>query len=390
MKKCIFIGWLGLAVAACQSNPGGYKIEGAIAGGGDGIAVLLQPQEVEEVVKGDTVKMKNGQFTFTGKLESPGFVSIQVCPQGEKPANFGFIAENTLIRAQGDWANVVEQYSYRSIKDVVVEGSRNQEVYEKLGNVFQELLKAPENKAYAEVRERLDQLHSTDADAYYKLQNETEELSSKFFAAMRARQLQLIRENKNIESVAYYLNLLNSDLSLEELEQEFNALTPEVQNSALAQEVKEEIAARQRVRPGQPAPDFNLATRDGSRLSLSDLRGKYVLLDFWASWCGPCRASFPEMKQIYAKYKDKGFEILGVTNDSNQENWLKALEQDQLPWKQVIDEFPIHRKPAQVATLYAIPHLPTLVLVDPEGIIVGQAKDKHQLVEWLEERLGGK
>lgn len=389
MKKCIFIGLIGLAVAACQSNPDGYKIKGAITGGGDGIAVLFQPKEGEEVLKGDTVKMKNGEFTFTGKQESPGFVTIQICPKGEKPANFGFIAENTLIRAQGDWANVVDQYGYRSIKNMIVEGSKNQEVYEKLGNVFQELLKAPENKEYAEVREKLDQLHATDADAYYKLQNETEELSSKFFAAMRARQLQLIRENKNIESVAYYLDLLNNDLSLEELEQEFNTLTPEVQNSTLAKGVKEEIAARQRVRPGQPAPDFNLATPDGSRLSLSDLRGKYVVLDFWASWCRPCRASFPEMKQIYAKYKDKGLEILGVTNDSRQEEWLKALEQDQLPWKQVIDEFPIRRKPAKVATLYAIPYLPTLILIDPQGVIVGQAKDKHQLVEWLEERLKG-
>ena len=81
------------------------------------------------------------------------------------------------------------------------------------------------------------------------------------------------------------------------------------------------------------------------------------------------------------------FKILGVTNDSRREDWLKALEQDQLPWKQVIDEFPEPYKPARVITMYAAPYLPTLILIGPDGKIIGQAKDKHQLVEWLEERL---
>lgn len=387
MKKYIFIGLIGLIAAAYTPKPDGYKIKTVISGAGNGIAILSLPKGFDEAVSGDTAKMKNGGFTFSGKLKSPAFVRIQVCPEGEEPASIGFIAENNPISVKGAWTDVVDEHGYRSIGKVVVEGSKNHEVYEKIGNVFQELLKAPENKEYAEVSKKLEQLHSTDPDAFYKLQDETEELSEKFSAGVRARQLQLIRENKNIESAAYYLRHLSDALPLTELEQEFNALTPGVRNSPFAQEVKEEIAARQRVQPGQPAPDFNLATPDGSRLSLSDLRGKYVLLDFWASWCRPCRASFPEMKKIYEKYKDKGVEILGITNDSQPEKWLAALEQDQLPWKQVIDEFPIKYKPAKVATLYAIPYLPTLILIDPKGVIVGQAKDKHQLVEWLEERL---
>ena len=76
-----------------------------------------------------------------------------------------------------------------------------------------------------------------------------------------------------------------------------------------------------------------------------------------------------------------------MTNDSRREDWLKALEQDQLPWKQVIDEFPEPYKPARVITMYAAPYLPTLILIGPDEKIIGQAKDKHQLVEWLEERL---
>lgn len=387
MKTGIFIGLIGWMAMACSSNPDGYKIKGEITGAGNGKAILTQPRGFEDTASGDTVVMKNGKFTFTGKLESPGFVAVQVCPDGEKPASLSFLAENKGIAVEGDWAEVQEHYGYRSIGKVVITGSRNHDVYNKLGNVYQEMLQAPENKEYAEVRKKLDQLHGSDVEAYYKLEEETEALADKFAVAVRQRELQIIRENRDVESVAKYLERMANDLSLTELEQTFNALTPEVQNSALAADLREEIATRQRVMPGMPAPDFNLATPDGSRLSLSDLRGKYVVLDFWASWCRPCRASFPAMKEIYAKYKDKGLEILGVTNDSREEDWLKALEQDRLPWKQVIDEFPIKYKPAKVATLYAIPYLPTLVLIDPEGVIVGQPKDKHQLVEWLEERL---
>lgn len=101
----------------------------------------------------------------------------------------------------------------------------------------------------------------------------------------------------------------------------------------------------------------------------------------------PLPGFVPRNEKIYARFKDKGFEILGVTNDSRREDWLKALEQDQLPWKQVIDEFPEPYKPARVITMYAAPYLPTLILIGPDGKIIGQAKDKHQLVEWLEERL---
>ena len=174
------------------------------------------------------------------------------------------------------------------------------------------------------------------------------------------------------------------------MEQVFKALSPKVQNSSFAKDVREEIAARIRVQPGMPAPDFTLETPDGTKLSLSDLRGKYVILDFWASWCRPCRASFPEMKKLYAEYHKKGVEILGVTNDSRKNDWLKALEEDQLPWLQVIDEFPIPHTPAKVATLYAIPYLPTLMLIAPDGKIVGKAKDKHELKTWLDERLAKK
>ena len=109
MNKMTFIGWIGLTALACQSNTEGYQIKGNIEGAGNGIAIMTLPVGREEPTTGDTVKMKNGVFTFTGKLEAPSWVSIQVCPDKEKPASCGFIGENNTITLAGKWADVLDQ-----------------------------------------------------------------------------------------------------------------------------------------------------------------------------------------------------------------------------------------------------------------------------------------
>jgi peroxiredoxin len=136
---------------------------------------------------------------------------------------------------------------------------------------------------------------------------------------------------------------------------------------------------------GQPAPDFSQAQADGTPLSLSSLKGKLVLIDFWASWCGPCRAENPNVVKVYNKYHDKGFDILGVSLDDNRENWLKAIEDDGLTWNHVSD---LAGWKNAVAAQYAVRSIPHTVLVGADGVIIAKNLRGEALEAKIAEILG--
>ena len=119
--------------------------------------------------------------------------------------------------------------------------------------------------------------------------------------------------------------------------------------------------------PGNPAPEITLNTPDGKALSLSSLKGKYVLIDFWASWCGPCRKENPNVVAMYSKYKKKNFEILSVSLDSDKGRWTAAIAQDQMTWLHVSD---LAKWNSAAARDYGVTSIPFTVLVDPDGKIV--------------------
>lgn len=119
--------------------------------------------------------------------------------------------------------------------------------------------------------------------------------------------------------------------------------------------------------PGALAPDFTMNDTGGNPFSLSQLKGKYVLVDFWASWCGPCRGENPNVVAAYNKYKNKNFTVLGVSLDENRSAWLKAIKDDKLDWKQVSD---LKQWNSAVVALYGFEGIPYNVLVDPTGKII--------------------
>lgn len=158
-------------------------------------------------------------------------------------------------------------------------------------------------------------------------------------------------------------------------------------NPAIAQQLGKTLKAIKKNNRlmGGIAPELRLPTPEGDTLSLEDYRGKYLLIDFWASWCGPCRQENPNVRRMYAAYKDKGFEILGVSLDRSEANWIKAIEQDKLPWKHVSD---LKQWKSIAAKTYGVHSIPYTVLIDPEGKIIDKRLRGSGLEKELERLLG--
>jgi len=160
----------------------------------------------------------------------------------------------------------------------------------------------------------------------------------------------------NEEEMRMMLAVLQQEVRRKQMEQ--------MQNNPQAQP-----GGQTNVTVGEPAPEISLPTPDGDALSLSDLRGKVVLIDFWASWCKPCRAENPNVVGVYNQYKDQGFEILGVSLDRSKDAWVQAIQQDNLTWKHVSD---LQFWNSEAAQTYGVSSIPYTVLVDREGNVIAE------------------
>ncbi len=170
-------------------------------------------------------------------------------------------------------------------------------------------------------------------------------------------------------------------------------LNPEAAQLVLRQyqeEVNRQLAASEPqktdINVGILAPDLALPTPEGDTLRLSSFKGKYVLIDFWASWCRPCRAENPNVVKVYNRYKDKGFEILGVSLDGNRDAWVKAIAQDGLTWRHISD---LKLWQSAAAKTYDVHSIPYTVLLDREGKVIAENLRGAALEQKLAELLGG-
>ena len=333
----------------------------------------------------DTVEMKRGKFTFEGEVPHAGWAIMTVAPEGKETIQISLALENSPIEIRGDWDNLgLDENGELAVLGMQITGSRNQEVSQKLEQQYKVVAELPEFEKWAELAKKVQNEPEIleDTTFYWKYRKEYDA----WFARVQEEQLKIMLANPSVEVVAYYLGYMADGMTLEKLEQIFGQFDVKVQESELGREVRESIELRQRIEPGRPAPEFTLAKRDSSLVSLSDFRGKVVVLDFWASWCKPCRASFPWVREFYKEYHEKGVEIIGVSIDDNRAAWEKALEEEKLPWPQVIDE--TVKGTYRIGGLYHVLAVPMFVVVDKEGKIVTRAHmEKEELTAVVEKVL---
>ncbi|WP_299549212.1 TlpA disulfide reductase family protein [Seonamhaeicola sp.] len=351
----------------------GFEITGTIIGVDNGTLTSNK----------DTITITNGSFTLKGKVDGTRNQYFRI----NDTFGFGLLLPNETFSISVDVNKADER---GQINDIDITGSPTNNELKRVREYLQNM---PESKKLSELFEHGKTLEKG-SDAY-KMNYEAVSNAREATRKVRTSYIKdYALNNPNSVVAAFYMRMQANevDQTFEEFEQIVEGFGEEVKKSNFYKPLKDELEALKRVAIGEIAPDFTLKTDYGEDFTLSSLRGKkVVLVDFWASWCVPCRKSYPHLKEVYSKYKDKDFEIVAVTNDSNHEAWKKAIEEDQTRWIQVADIFPPRGSDvmtAKVITAYAAPYLPSTYLLDKNGVILAKNLHADELDKKLEDIFG--
>ncbi len=210
-------------------------------------------------------------------------------------------------------------------------------------------------------------------------------LPALLFAQTKEELIAQVKANpKNTETLRIIQRVGGYTPDYKELNTLFKTLDKSVRKSTEGKQFEYYLKRLKNASVGKKAPGITQLTPEGEPFSLSDLRGKYVLIDFWASWCPDCRRQNPSLVETYAEFKDKNFEILGVSFDRSLDNWVKAIKDDKLTWKHISD---LQHWQNAAGTLYGVRAIPQNILVDPQGVIIARNLHGEDLKTKLREVL---
>ncbi|WP_203256183.1 TlpA disulfide reductase family protein [Hyunsoonleella ulvae] len=255
------------------------------------------------------------------------------------------------------------------------------------------LIQAPENSLQYKYNELLKKLNPLN-EKLSKISQDTtltkaelNTLSTKYFTEQLNIKKNYIRTHPESYISLYLLKdlvRLGPILSYQELKDFFNIVNIDAhKGNPMLDFIGDKLKTIEANRIiGKTAPAFSLKSPNGKVYTLADFKGGYTLIDFWASWCAPCRVANKNIIPLYEKYKDKGFNIISISFDENKEKWVKAIEEDKIPWVQVSDLKGF--KNSEIRSLYKVKQLPTTYVLDPEGKVVDQHLKHHELENLLE------
>jgi peroxiredoxin len=362
MKNVILLLVIALAIFSCKSSKDEYSIKGTISGAETGKVYLLklvdgQPQPV------DTSDITAGKFNFEGKVTFPDIHFLRL---NERDYFAQFFLDNSSMTV------VANKDSVRNTK---ISGSPTQDVFQlyitEIEKLSKEVMALQEKYQNAMASGNTSEADKAKID--YQAMLDNNKVYTKNFVKDHASSV-----------VAPYITLvqLANQIEASELETLTNLFPAELANTEYVIKLKEIVDQSKKTGTGAVAPEFTMNDTEGKPVSLASLRGKVVLIDFWASWCAPCRQENPNVVKLYQQYHAKGFEIIGVSLDRTKEDWMQAIKDDQLTWIHVSD---LQYWQNAVARQYGVNSIPQTFLLDKEGKIIAKGLRSEQLAAKLAE-----
>jgi thiol-disulfide isomerase/thioredoxin len=366
MKKFLVSLMLGAAVWACTPK-NQFVIDGTVEGEASGNALLVVFSENKSSAKPDTLAkapIVDGKFKLTGTTEVP---------------LYGFV---TLEGTRNSAALIVE-----NVKLTAVINTTDNSLSAVTGSAEQDVLKAfnDNTKALRSKSVELNQAYgaATEAKDEEKIQ-EIRQQASDIQEASKAQEEELMKAHPDNIATAFILLTKVGGLETDKLAELYNLLGENAKNSTYGVQIKERLDKLEVVAVGKVAPDFTQNNPAGEPVSLHSIQAKVKIIDFWASWCGPCRQTNPSIVELYKKYHDKGLEIIGVSLDQSKENWEKAIQDDNLTWVQVSD---LKYWQNEAAQLYCVSSIPHMLVLDENNVIVAKNLRGEELANKIAELL---
>jgi peroxiredoxin len=367
-----------IPVGALYAQSNQFQIKGTINNMPDVEKVMMSYTSADGNRLKDTATIADGKYSFTGVLYEPQDVVLRGLYSKEKGKLQGNTNKNKIVLYLSP--SVITLNSVDSLSNVQIEGAPWQKDFLYLKAV---MAKRTENVGkFGKEMMELEMKKDTAAIEKLKAGANTE-----LGPMMNDVYLKYAQTNHNSPLSLWALQLCvnaNAFVDMAKVQKAFNALDPYIKTLPSAQTVGENIEVAAKINYGSTAPDFTLDDVAGKKISLASFKGKYVFVDFWASWCTPCRQETPYVKKAYEKYKAVGFEVLSVTSpkESSFEKWTDAIKQDGMNWTNVWD------KKGDVSENYKVSGIPANFLIDKDGKIVAKDLRGMELENKLKEIFG--